>query len=168
MCETRPRTASGATGSTDPIRVEDDEAEGDMDELGASFLWRTLLILDTDSDYEDEVPDRMPGFINEPAYSTVYETLMDKNPQEYQAMLEALPHFIGLLQSDLKAILDRVAHDRGLNPPPTQAGTSAEPAVPAEGTASSTAAADGAAEGRTMKWKLRLRLVRTMARSWSR
>ena len=89
--------------------------------MSSSFLWRTLLGLDTDSDYEDEVPDRMPGFINEPRYSAVYETLMDKTPQEYDTMMEALPQFIGLLQADLKAILDRVAHDRGLEPRQSQA-----------------------------------------------
>ena len=91
----------------------DDEGEP-LDELGASFLWRTLLGLDTDSDYEDEQPQRMPGFINEPAYSTVFETLMDKSPAEFQVMADALPNFVGLLSSELHDIVARVVHERGL------------------------------------------------------
>ena len=88
--------------------------EEGRDEEEPSFLWRTLLGLDTDSDYEDEEPQRMPGFINEPAYSTVFETLMDKSPAEFQVMAEALPNFVGLLSSELHDIVARVGHERGL------------------------------------------------------
>ena len=78
-----------------------------------------MLGLDTDSDYEDEEPSHMPGFVNEPAYSTVYETLMDKPPEEYAMMVAALPNFVELLQSDLQAIAARVGHERGLEVAPS-------------------------------------------------
>ncbi|CAE7872476.1 unnamed protein product [Symbiodinium necroappetens] len=75
---------------------------------------RTMLRLDTDSDFEDETPMHMPGFLNEPTYSTVYETLQDKTPAEFQTMAAALSNFVGLVHSDLQAIVARVGHERGL------------------------------------------------------
>ena len=83
------RHTNRASGSADPAPAEAPESAGEgeeLDGLGAAFLWRTMLGLDTDSDYEDENPTHMPGFLNEPAYSTVYETLMDKSPSEYSTM----------------------------------------------------------------------------------
>ena len=115
--ERRPRTVAEtrATASAGPAeRAREPEPDEDLDELGASFLWRTLLRLDTDSDFEDETPEHMLGFLNEPTYSTVYETLQDKTPAEFQTMAAALSNFVGLVHSDLQAIVARVAHERGL------------------------------------------------------
>ena len=107
-CIPAPRGRGRGRASDRPIVVDDGEDNEEMDEWGASFLWRSLLGLETDSDYENEEPDRMPGFVNEPAYSTVYETLMDQPPQAFATMQESLPRFVELLHNDLRPIVDRV------------------------------------------------------------
>ena len=115
---TRQEGGASSSDCPDPARAAaETEPHGELDELGASFLCRTMLGplgLDTDSDYEDEEPSQMPGFVNEPAYSAVYETLMDKTPEKYATMVAALPNFVELLHNDLQAIAARVGHERGL------------------------------------------------------
>ena len=113
-CAVAPRGRGRGSSGDRPILVDDGEDDEEMDELGASFLWRSLLGLETDSDYENEEADRMPGFVNEPAYSTVYETLADQPPQAFAAMQESLPRFVELLHNDLQAIVDRVGAERGI------------------------------------------------------
>ena len=115
----RGSTSDGAAVARDGPEQGPEE---ELDELGAAFLWRTMLGLDTDSDYEDEEPTRMPGFVNEPAHSTVFETLMDKTPEEFALMVSTLPQFIELLHNDLRAITDSVGHQRGLDGEEEEAG----------------------------------------------
>ena len=156
-CAVAPRGRGRGSSGDRPILVDDGEDDEEMDALGASFLWRSLLGLETDSDYENEEADRMPGFVNEPAYSTVYETLADQPPQAFAAMQESLPRFVELLHNDLQAIVDRVGAERGIGS--SAAATrgddeAAATAPPAEsegprpgGTASRAATTDGAVEG---------------------
>ena len=62
-----------------------------MDDLDAKFVWRSMLGLESDEDYEDEQPEHMPGFVNEPTWSSVYETLMSHTEADFRTMRAALP-----------------------------------------------------------------------------
>ena len=70
---------------------------GPMDDLDAQFVWRSLLQLDSDEEFEDEHPTRFPGFINEPIWSSVYETLMQQTAEDYETMRAALPRCMHMI-----------------------------------------------------------------------
>ena len=84
-----------------------------MDDLDAQFIWRSMLQLDSDEEFEDATPTRFPGFVNEPVWSSVYETLMQQSVADYETMKAALPRCMQMIQQDLQAIVDQVSVDRG-------------------------------------------------------
>ena len=71
--------------------------------------------LDSDEEAETDEPGRMPGFINEPYWSSVWETLNDQSEPAFRLMRRALPGFIHLLGQELQNIVDQVSHRRGID-----------------------------------------------------
>ena len=98
-------------------RHDSDEPQEDLDPQDASFQWRAILGWESDEDYEDEEPTSWPGFINDPTWSNVYESLMDMPENHVQQMMAALPETMRLIQQDLLAIVQQVSVDRGVQPP---------------------------------------------------
>eukprot|EP00439_Symbiodinium_sp_Y106_P000708 s4092_g1.t1 len=86
-----------------------------MDDLDAQFIWRSTLQLDSDEEFEDATPTRFPGFINEPVWSSVYETLLQQSVPDYETMKAALPRCMQMIQQDLQAIVDQVSVDHGFH-----------------------------------------------------
>ena len=97
------RTSEGETAESEPQDIED-----------AQFIWRAMLQLDSDEEAETDEPGRMPGFINEPYWSSVWETLNDQSEPAFRLMRRALPGFIHLLGKELQNIVDQVSHRRGI------------------------------------------------------
>ena len=98
------RTSEGETAESEPQDIED-----------AQFIWRAMLQLDSDEEAETDEPGRMPGFINEPYWSSVWETLNDQSEPAFRLMRQALPGFIHLLGQELQNIVDQVSHRRGID-----------------------------------------------------
>ena len=96
------------------LEIEKEKEEGPMDDLDAKFVWRSMLGLESDEDYEDEQPERMPGFVNEPTWSSVYETLMSHTEAHFRTMRAALPGCMQMIQGGLQSIVDQVSSDRGI------------------------------------------------------
>ena len=94
-------------------RPQNSEPTEDLDLQDASFQWRAILGWESDEDYEDAEPTRWPGFINDPTWSNVYESLMDMPESHVQQMAVALPETMRLIQQDLLAIVQQVSVDRG-------------------------------------------------------
>ena len=86
----------------------------EMDPQSAQFHWRTILGWDSDDEFEDAQPVRWPGFINDPVWSNVYESLMDLPDHQIQMMAAELPETMRLVQQDLVAIVQQVSIDRNI------------------------------------------------------
>ena len=80
----------------------------------AQFIWRAMLQLDSDEEGDTDNPDRIPGFINEPFWSSVWETLSDQSEAAFRLMRRALPGFLDLVGQELQSIVDQVGHARGI------------------------------------------------------
>ncbi|CAE7260755.1 unnamed protein product [Symbiodinium sp. CCMP2592] len=90
------------------------QGPGVKDMGDAHFIWRAMLQLESDEECEDAEPQRMPGFINDPVWSSVWETLMNQSEPAFRLMRRALPGFLELVGQDLQSIVDQVAHQRGI------------------------------------------------------
>ncbi|CAE7808075.1 unnamed protein product [Symbiodinium sp. CCMP2592] len=100
-CE--PGTPFPSAAETEPQDMED-----------AHFIWRAVLQLESDEECEEAEPQRMPGFINDPVWSNVWETLANQSEPAFRLMRRALPGFLELVGQDLQSIVDQVAYQRGI------------------------------------------------------